>query len=81
MKSNGEVLFDYNKKLAGAYNLSLVSYGIAPTKAGTAKADAVREYLTYFIKDCAPAKAAAVGYVALSGNFQTTALKLVAKVN
>jgi len=81
MKTNGEVIFDYNKKLKGAYNLSLVSYGIAPTKAGTAKADAVREYLTYFIKDCAPAKAAAVGYVALSGKFQTTALKLVGKVN
>jgi phosphate transport system substrate-binding protein len=81
MKANGEVIFDYNKKLRGAYNLSLVSYGIAPTKAGTAKADAVREYLTYFIKDCSPAKAAAVGYVALSGNFQKTALKLVAKIN
>jgi phosphate transport system substrate-binding protein len=81
MKSNGEVIFDYNKKLRGAYNLSLVSYGIAPTKADTAKADAVREYLTYFITDCSPAKAAAIGYVALSGNFQKTALKLVAKVN
>ncbi len=81
MKSNGEVIFDYNKKLRGAYNLSIVSYGIAPTKAGTAKADAVRDYLTYFSKDCAPAKAAAVGYVALSGNFQKTALKLVAKIN
>lgn len=81
MKSNGEVVFDYNKILPGAYNLSLVSYGIAPTKAGTAKADAVREYLTYFIKDCAPAKAAAIGYVALSGKFQTTALKLVAKID
>ncbi len=81
MKANGEVIFDYNKKLRGAYNLSIVSYGIAPTKAGTAKADAVRDYLTCFIKDCAPAKAAAVGYVALSGNFQRTALKLVAKIN
>ena len=81
MKVNGEVVFDYNKKLPGAYNLSLVSYGIAPTKAGTAKADAVREYLTYFIQDCAPAKAAAIGYVALSGKFQTTALKLVSKVD
>lgn len=81
MKANGEVIFDYNKKLRGAYNLSLVSYGIAPTKAGTAKADAVRDYLTYFITDCSPAKAAAVGYVALSGNFQKTALKLVAKIN
>lgn len=81
MKANGEVIFDYNKRQRGAYNLSLVSYGIAPTKAGTAKADAVREYLTYFIRECAPAKAAAVGYVALSGKFQTTALKLVAKVD
>jgi phosphate transport system substrate-binding protein len=81
MKATGEVIFDYNKKLAGAYNLSVVSYGIAPTKAGTAKADAVREYLTYFIKECSPAKAAAIGYVALSGKFQSTALKLVAKIN
>ena len=81
MKATGEVVFDYNKVLPGAYNLSLVSYGIAPTKAGTAKADAVREYLTYFIRDCAPSKAAAVGYVALSGKFQTTALKLVSKVD
>ena len=81
MKSNGEVVFDYNKILPGAYNLSVVSYGFAPTKAGTAKADAVREYLTYFIKECAPAKAAAIGYVALSGKFQTTALKLVSKID
>jgi phosphate transport system substrate-binding protein len=81
MKANGEVIFDYNKKLAGAYNLSLVSYAIAPTKAGTAKADAVREYLTDFIRLCAPKNAGALGYVFLSGKFQTTALKLVAKIN
>jgi phosphate transport system substrate-binding protein len=81
LKPTGEVIFDYNKKLKGAYNLSLVSYGIAPTKNGSAKADAVRDYLTYFVTECAPAKAAAVGYVALSGKIQATAIKLVGKVN
>jgi phosphate transport system substrate-binding protein len=81
MKPTGEVVFDYNKKIRGAYNLSLVSYALAPTKRGTAKADAVREYITYFVRDCAPAKAANVGYVALSGAMQATALKLAAKID
>jgi phosphate transport system substrate-binding protein len=79
--STGQVLFDYNKKVPGAYSLSLVSYGIAPTKNGTAKGDAAREYLTYFVTECAPAKAASEYFVALSGPIFETAKKLLAKID
>jgi phosphate transport system substrate-binding protein len=80
MNSNGVVLFDYNEVVKGGYNLSLLAYGIAPTKAGTAKATATKEYLTYFLNTCAPKEAAALNYVALSGNALKTANKLVARV-
>jgi phosphate transport system substrate-binding protein len=81
VSSNGEVVFDYKKKVAGGYNLSLVAYGIAPTKStNTAKGAAVKDYFTYFINTCAPAQAAKVGYVAVSGKLKTKALELVAKI-
>jgi len=80
MNSNGVVLFDYNEVVKGGYNLSLLAYGLAPTKAGTAKAAAVKEYLTYFLNTCAPKEAAKLNYVALSGNALKTANKLVARV-
>lgn len=81
MKSNGAVLFDYNKKVAGGYSVTLVAYGMAPTKNGTAKADAVRGFFDYMLNTCAPAKAAAKGYVAFTGKFLSNANKLVAKID
>jgi phosphate transport system substrate-binding protein len=80
MNSNGVVLFDYDEVVKGGYNLSLLAYGMAPTKAGTAKAAATKEYLTYFLNTCAPKEAATLNYVALSGALLKTANKLVAKV-
>jgi phosphate transport system substrate-binding protein len=80
MNSNGVVLFDYNEVVKGGYNLSLLAYGLAPTKAGTAKATAVQEYLNYFLNTCAPKEAAQLNYVALSGNALKTANKLVARI-
>jgi len=79
--STGQVLFDYNKKVPGAYSMSLVSYGIAPTKNGTSKGDAARDYLTYFGTECAPSKAASEYFVALSGPILETAKKLLAKID
>jgi phosphate transport system substrate-binding protein len=79
--TTGQVLFDYNKKVPGAYSLSLVSYAIAPTKNGTAKGDAARDYLTYFVNECAPAKAASEYFVSLSGPILATAQKLLAKID
>jgi phosphate transport system substrate-binding protein len=80
MNSDGVVLFDYNEVVKGGYNLSLLAYGMAPTKAGTAKATATKEYLTYFLNTCAPKVAASKKYVALSGPLLKTANKLVARV-
>lgn len=81
MKTNGQVLFDYNKQVAGGYSVVLVAYGMAPIKNGTAKGDAVRGFFDYMLNTCAPAKAAAKGYVAFTGNFLKSANKLVAKVD
>jgi phosphate transport system substrate-binding protein len=79
--ANGEVVFDYKKKVTGGYNLTLVAYGIAPTKSSnTAKGAAVKDYFTYFINTCAPKEAAKIGYVAISGKLKTKALELVARI-
>ena len=79
--ANGEVVFDYKKKVTGGYNLSLIAYGLAPTKSVIAsKGAAVKDYFTYFINTCAPAKAAEVGYVAPSGKLKAKALELIAKI-
>jgi phosphate transport system substrate-binding protein len=81
MSSNGEVVFDYKKKVTGGYNLTLVAYGMAPTKSiNTAKAAAVKHYFTYFLNDCARTEAAKTGYVAIGGKLKTQALDLVAKI-
>jgi phosphate transport system substrate-binding protein len=81
--ANGEVVFDYKKKVTGGYNLSLIAYGLAPTKSSSsnaAKAAAVKDYFTYFINTCAPAQAAKVGYVAPSGKLKAKALELIATI-
>jgi phosphate transport system substrate-binding protein len=81
LSSNGEVVFDYKKKVTGGYNLTLVAYGMAPTKSAFAsKAAAVKDYFTYFINTCAPKEAAKTGYVAVSGKLKTKALELIAKI-
>jgi phosphate transport system substrate-binding protein len=81
--ANGQVLFNYKKKVEGGYNLTLVAYGLAPTKGGatgTAAAESVRKYFTYFINTCAPKEAAKIGYVAISGALKTKAIELVKKI-
>jgi phosphate transport system substrate-binding protein len=81
VSSNGEVVFDYKKKVTGGYNLTLVAYGMAPTKSAFPnKAKAVKDYFTYFIETCAREKAADVGYVAIGGKLKAKALELVAKI-
>jgi phosphate transport system substrate-binding protein len=80
VNAQGVVLFDYNEVVKGGYNLSLLAYGIAPTKAGNAKAKATGEYLKYFLNTCAPKQAGKLNYVALSGDLLKTANKLVARI-
>jgi phosphate transport system substrate-binding protein len=77
----GDVKFNYIQGVTGGYNLTLVSYGLAPTKSTNAnKGAAVKDYFTYFLNTCAPKEAAKTGYVAISGTLKTKALQLVAKI-
>ena len=81
LSSSGEVVFDYNVKVKGGYPITLVAYGLAPTKSPfTAKAAAVKDYFTYLIKTCGPQKAAAGNYVAMTGAVQKKALELIARI-
>jgi phosphate transport system substrate-binding protein len=79
--ANGLVNFDYKKKVIGGYNLSLVSYGLAPTKSSNSnKAAAVKDYFNYFVNTCAPSKAATVGYVAVPTKLKAKANELIALI-
>jgi phosphate transport system substrate-binding protein len=83
MNKNGVVQFEYEQVVRGGYNLSLLAYGMAPTKssaANAAKGKATREYLSYFLNRCAPKEAGKLRYVALSGPLLKTANALVARV-
>ncbi len=78
---DGILDIDYKASVAGGYNLSLISYAIAPTaSSNAAKGTAVRNYLNYVITKCGPAKATKLNYVPLSGPLLTKARALVAKI-
>jgi phosphate transport system substrate-binding protein len=77
--TNGTVNLDFTKVISGAYQASLLVYGIAPrfvptstVKVSTnAKKIAVRDFFTYIVGTCLPSKAATLGYVALGGALKT----------
>ena len=81
LSSSGEVVFNYNTKVKGGYPITLVAYGLAPTKSSNAaKGAAVKDYFTYLIRTCGPQKAAAGNYVAMTGAIQKKALDLIARI-
>ncbi|MFM6977570.1 MAG: extracellular solute-binding protein [Micrococcales bacterium] len=81
VSANGILDIDYKASVAGGYNLSLVSYALAPTAStNAAKGTAIRNYLNYVITKCGPAKATSLNYVPLSGPLLVKAKALVAKV-
>ena len=77
VSADGSVTLNFTKKVVGGYDLSLITYGYAPTGAGS-KGPAVKKFLTYLVNTCAPSKAAGLGYVALTGGLKSAAL---AKIN
>jgi phosphate transport system substrate-binding protein len=79
--ATGLVALKFTQKIKGAYNLSIVTYGLAPTAAAdAAKGSAVKGFVNYVLKTCAPANAANLGYVALKGGILKAALALAAKI-
>lgn len=83
----GAVTLDYTKAIAGAYNLSLITYlmvdkGVDAGKSlpSGAKASDVEDFARYLLKTCGPTTGAKLGYAAISGNLKTAALTLVANI-
>ncbi len=77
VSKKGVVSFQYTAPIKNGYNLSLVSYALAPAGRGQAADKLVAGFLTDFVKSCAPAEAAKIGYVAIDGQLRTTALNLI----
>jgi phosphate transport system substrate-binding protein len=77
--ANGLVSFDYTARVAGAYNLDLVTYGLAHTTT-SAKGATTKAFFSYVINSCSPSNASRLGYVALPGAIKTKALALVRTV-
>ena len=83
--TNGTVNVDFTKSVSGAYQLSILTYGIAPRfiptstkKVSTDAAKlAVGDFFKYVVSSCIPAKAASLGYVALGGKLKTNALNQI----
>ena len=77
--SNGIVSFDYNKKVLGGYNLSLVSYAIVPL-VKTEKSDAIKTFFNYLVNQCAPANANMIGFSQISNNVKVYARKTISLI-
>lgn len=83
--TNGTVTINFTKSVPGAYQLSILTYGLAPRFVPTAvqkvstdaKKLAVGDFFKYVVTTCIPAKAATLGYVALGGALKTSALNQI----
>jgi phosphate transport system substrate-binding protein len=79
--ANGILDIDYKKAVKGGYNVSLVTYALAPTAAANpAKGVAIKKFLTYVINSCSPSKSPGLNYSPLSAALKAKALQLVALV-
>jgi len=85
---NGTVNVDFTKNVSGAYQLSILTYGLAPKFTPTAAKKvsdsasklAVGDFFKYVVTSCIPQKAATLGYVALGGALKTSALNQIKKI-
>ncbi|MEO0024979.1 MAG: hypothetical protein RL196_1420 [Actinomycetota bacterium] len=77
--NNGLVNIDYKANVKGAYNVSLITYGLAHSSKH-AKGATVKAFFGYVVNSCAPAKQTTLGYVALSGAIKAKAQQLIALV-
>jgi phosphate transport system substrate-binding protein len=74
--SEGLVKFDYNKKVVGGYNLSLVSYAIVSLRKSP-NSTAVKTFFNYLVNSCVPANAVRLGYAPISNAVKVYARKTI----
>lgn len=80
-RTDGTLTIDFTKKIAGAYQLTLVVYGLAPKAATTTKGQAVEGWLNYVVKTCVPNAATKLGYIALPTKLKNAALAQIATIS
>lgn len=81
--STGVVRFNYTTTRRGVYPITAISYAMANTRqgSGTPAQNAIaKAFIEFFLTECAPAKAAGLGYTALTGARQRAALRLAAGI-
>jgi len=86
--TTGTVNIDFSKSVAGAYQLSILTYGLAPRfvasgsqlKSTDAKKLAVGDFFKYVVGTCIPAKATLLGYVPLGGALKSSALNQIKSI-
>lgn len=82
INSNGTMSIDFTRVIPGAYQLSIVTYGLAPKRPAsqrisTGKGLAIQNWFKYVVSTCMPAKAAGLGYVSLGGSARTATLNII----
>lgn len=80
--SNGVITLDFTKVVPGAYQLSIVTYGLAPKRASsqkvsTGKGLAIQKWFNYLVSSCMPSKAATLGYSPLGSSVKTTTVNII----
>jgi phosphate transport system substrate-binding protein len=77
VNTKGVINLNFKKIVPGAYQLSIVTYGLAPKKSSNTKALAVKNWLAYVVSSCMPSKAARLGYVPIGGSVKIKALNII----
>lgn len=74
--NTGAMTLNFTKKIAGAYNMSLVTYAIVDKGSTSAKAVQVEAFVKYMLNTCGPQKGEALGYAPITGTLKTKALAI-----
>ena len=80
--ANGTMNIDFNKVVTGAYQLSIITYGLAPKRPASQKVStgtglAIQKWFNYLVSTCVPAKGTVLGYVPLGGSVKTRAINII----
>jgi len=78
--TDGTLTIDFTKKVKNAYQLSIVTYGIAKTGSGSSAQTSVKNFFTYVVTKAMPKYAASHGYIALTGKLKATALSQISNI-
>jgi phosphate transport system substrate-binding protein len=78
---DGTLAIDFKKEIKGAYQLTIVTYGLAPKGGTTAKSLAVEGFFKNVVSSCLPSNAAKLGYVALPSGLKSSALTQIEAIS